>query len=155
MAIEDSVNFRRIDDTLTTSGVVGAERLAGLGAEGYEVVINLLPDDSPHAVAGEREIVTAQGIDYVAIPVDWAAPTAADLAAFFAAMDAHRGRQMHVHCAMNARVSGFCSLDRLRTGAWSVAEGDAHIRTIWDPQEYPTWEAFLAEQRGLLTRQVG
>ena len=32
MSIEDSYNFRGIDDRLTTSGVVSAEQLAQLGA---------------------------------------------------------------------------------------------------------------------------
>ncbi|MEZ5265842.1 MAG: protein tyrosine phosphatase family protein [Acidimicrobiales bacterium] len=147
MAIEESTNFRRIDDRLTTSGVVGAERLEALGAEGYEVVIDLLPHDSPYAVAGEPDLITGQGIEYISIPVDFEAPTEADLEQFFAAMDATTGKQRHVHCAANARVSAFYSLYQLRNGQWTAEEGDAHIAGIWDPKDYPIWEAFIADQR--------
>ena len=42
MGIEESYNFRRIADGVTTSGVVGAKRLAGLAGEGYGAVVNLL-----------------------------------------------------------------------------------------------------------------
>lgn len=105
MSIEHSTNFRRVDERVTTSGVVDAECLAGLGDEGYDVVINLMPDDSSHAVSGEAAIVAGQGVTYVPIPVDFAEPSRADLDAFFAAMDANAGKQIHVHCAVNARVS--------------------------------------------------
>lgn len=151
MGIEESTNFRRIDAELTTSGVVGAERLGGLAAEGYELVIDLLPHDSPYAVAGEPDIVRGQGVEYVSIPVDFEAPTREDLEAFFTAMDTSAGRRRHVHCAANARVSAFFSLYQLRNGQWSVEQGDELIRGIWDPKEYPVWEAFLAEQRARLT----
>lgn len=151
MSIEASTNFRRVDERVTTSGAVDAERLAALRQEGYDVVINLMPDDSPHAVAGEGDIVSGQGITYVPIPVDFAEPTQADLDAFFAAMDANADKQVHVHCAVNARVSAFYSLYAMRQGRWSAAESDDHIRGIWDPAEYPAWQAFIAEQRRALT----
>ena len=151
MPIESSTNFRRIDDRLTTSGAVPTEDLGRLGEVGYEVVINLMPDDSPYAVAGEAGIVTGQGVAYVPLPVDFEAPTQADLDAFFAAMDANRGRMTHVHCAVNARVSAFVSLYLLRAGRWSIEEGDSHIHEIWDPADYPAWQHFIAAQRARIT----
>lgn len=149
--IETSTNFRRVDERVTTSGAVDAERLATLREAGYDVVINLMPDDSPHAVAGEAAIVTGQGLTYVALPVDFAAPSQADLDAFFAALEANATKQVHVHCAVNARVSAFYSLYAMSRGRWSAEESDAHIRGIWDPAEYPVWEAFIAEQRARLS----
>ena len=147
MSIEHSTNFRRVDERVTTSGVVDAECLAGLGDEGYDVVINLMPDDSSHAVSGEAAIVAGQGVTYVPIPVDFAEPSRADLDAFFAAMDANAGKQIHVHCAVNARVSVFYGLYAMRQGRWSAEESDALIRGIWDPADYPAWEVFIAEER--------
>src|SRR6188472_1237302 len=44
MSIEDSYNFRRIHERLTTSGLVSAEQLNDLQNEGYDAVINLLPE---------------------------------------------------------------------------------------------------------------
>ena len=104
MGVEGSYNFHRVSPRTTTSGVVGVKRLGELGSEGYDTVINLLPDSSEYAIAGEADIVGEQGLNYIYIPVDFAAPTGADLGAFSAEMSAHGGKMIHVHCAANFRV---------------------------------------------------
>ncbi|MFI5047899.1 MAG: protein tyrosine phosphatase family protein [Acidimicrobiia bacterium] len=147
MSIEDSVNFRRVSDAVTTSGVVTSDDLRGLGAEGYDAVVNLLPADSPYAVVDEAGIVSDQGLDYVHIPVDFAAPSHDDFETFAAAMDVNAGKHVHVHCAANFRVSAFYSVYAVRKGWWSAAEADAHVRGLWDPAEHPAWDAFLAAER--------
>jgi uncharacterized protein (TIGR01244 family) len=143
MSIEESYNFRRIDDRLTTSGVVSAEQLEQLGAEGYDCVINLLPGDSEYAVAGERELVEGLGLDYVHIPVDFAAPTQDDFDAFVSAMDAHADAKVHVHCAANYRVSAFYSRYARSRGLSTAAEAEALVRGLWNPDEHPPWPAFV------------
>jgi len=150
MSIESSLNFRRVSDTVTTSGTVAADALGELRPNGYEVVVNLMPDDSSYAVAGEADIVEGADIGYVYIPVDFEAPTTDDFSAFAAAMDANADKNVHVHCAANYRVSAFYSLYAMRQGWWDAAQADAHIREIWDPAEYPAWEAFIAAERARL-----
>ena len=145
MGIEDSFNFRRVSDTVTTSGLVGANELAGLKGTGYDLLVNLLPDDSEYAVEGEAAIVGNQGIDYVHIPVDFDAPTPEQFDEFAEAMDAHAGQTIHVHCAANYRVSAFYGLYAVRTGAWTVEEADQHLLILWTPDE--VWEAFIASER--------
>lgn len=148
MGIEASLNFRRVDDAVTTSGTVAAENLAELKARGYEAVINLMPDDSEYAVAGEADIVTGQGLGYTYIPVDFAAPTHEDFERFVAAMEANAGKTLHVHCAANYRVSAFYSLYALRSGRWSLEQADALLADVWNPPgQYPVWDAFIAEER--------
>ena len=147
MSIEGSYNFRRVSDRITTSGVVGDKRLAGLQAQGYGTLINLLPDQSEHAVPEESAIVTSQGLHYIYIPVDFAAPTRADLDAFSLAMDAADDKAVHVHCAANFRVSAFYSLYAMRKGLWTQAQADEFIAGLWNPDEYPAWSAFIAQQR--------
>lgn len=78
MSIETSRNFRKITEGLTTSGSVDADELKVLGGQGYEAVINLLPDTSDYAVSNERNTVESQGIEYVYIPVDFKQPTSSD-----------------------------------------------------------------------------
>ena len=151
-AVERSFNFRRIDDRLTTSGLVPPDALAELGADGIDAVIDLLPATVDHAVAGEADIVAAQGVDYVAIPVDFDAPAADDFAAFAAAMDAHEGQRVHVHCAANYRVSAFYALYAEQCGRWTRAHADAFVADLWDPAEYPAWSAFMAEERARFAR---
>lgn len=147
MSVADSYNFLRISDVVTSSGVVGPEGLAVLGHEGYDAVINLLPDDSEWAVADESEIVGRQGLTYVHIPVDFEAPTAADLDAFTAALDALEGRRVHLHCAANFRVTAFYGLYAVARGTHTVAEADALAQRFWDPADHPVWAEFIATHR--------
>ena len=151
MGIEDSYNFRRIHESLTTSGLVSAAQLIDLQSEGYDAVINLLPDSYEHAVADEARIVRDQGLDYVYIPVDFDAPTHADFEAFADAMDARPGETIHVHCAANYRVSAFYSLYALRKGLCTEDEADAIVQDIWNPAEYPKWMAFITDERARTT----
>ncbi len=150
MGLEATMNYRRIDDRVTTSGAVPLEVLAGLGAAGYEAVINLMPDDSDWAVPGEAESVTGQGLEYVYLPIDFTAPTAADLDAFAAAMDAHDGKVVHVHCAANYRVSAFYALYAQRKGIWTAEQADALIADVWGTDDYPVWRAFIAAEQSRL-----
>ena len=78
MDIEASYNFRRMSERLTTSGIVPPDGLKALQAQGYEVVINLLPDTGRDAIPNERDIVESQGIEYIYIPVDFKQPTSSD-----------------------------------------------------------------------------
>jgi protein tyrosine phosphatase (PTP) superfamily phosphohydrolase (DUF442 family) len=126
---------------------VNAEQLATLGGEGYRAVINLLPDSYEHAVHDEATIVRDQGLDYVYIPVDFDAPTQADLDAFTDAMDARTGQKVHVHCAANYRVSAFYALYARQRGLCSDDEATALIRDIWDPADFPAWDALISEAR--------
>jgi uncharacterized protein (TIGR01244 family) len=146
MSIEDTYNFRRIHEDLTTSGLLSAEQLGDLHREGYEAVINLMPDGE-NSVADEARIVQDQGLDYVYIPVDFDAPTRANLEAFFEAMDARSSDKVHVHCAANYRVSAFYSLYALRRGLCTQDEATELVQSIWNPAEFPAWTALMTEER--------
>jgi uncharacterized protein (TIGR01244 family) len=151
MDIEDSYNFRRIDERLTTSGAVSAEQLGTLRRDGYDAVINLLPDGQ-NQVADEASIVRGQGLEYVHIPVDFDRPTHADVEAFVDAMDARADAKVHVHCAANYRVSAFYSLYALRRGRCTDDEADALVRSIWDPADFPAWADLIATERARTDR---
>jgi protein tyrosine phosphatase (PTP) superfamily phosphohydrolase (DUF442 family) len=146
MSIEDSYNFRRIHEGLTTSGLVSVAQLSDLHRENYDAVINLLPD-SENEVADEARIVREQGLDYVYIPVDFQVPRRADLEAFVEAMDARASGKVHVHCAANYRVSAFYSLYALRRGLCTRAEADELVHGIWNPSEFPAWMAFITDEQ--------
>jgi len=147
VAVEDSFNFRRIDDQVTTSGVVGADRLAELAVQGYSAVINLLPDDSEWAVENEAGIIADQGLAYVYIPVTWNDPTDADLAAFTEAMTAVEGK-VHVHCAANFRVTAFYAIYAQQNLSWSADQSEELISGVWNPADHDPWQAFIADHTG-------
>ena len=141
--LRDIINFRRLSDRLITGGQPTEEQLALAAAAGCEVVINLGRLDPAYALPDERGTVAALSLIYEHIPVVWAEPTAADLDAFFAAMDRHAGRRLFVHCAANYRASAFNMLYRVLRLDWRVEDARPDMDAIWDPAEYPQWQAFL------------
>ena len=142
--LADIYNFLPIDERWATAGQPTVEQFAAIKAAGYEVIINLGMPDSPRAVLNEMEVVAAQGIDYVAIPVVWEAPTGADLAAFFAAMNANQAKKRFVHCIANMRVSAFTFLYRVLVLCVPVEEARQRLHQIWEPN--PIWQQFIDEQ---------
>lgn len=139
-------NFLPIDERWATAGQPTAEQFAAIKAAGYELIINLGMADSPRAVPNEAELVAAQGIQYIALPVVWTAPTAADLAAFFAAMQEHQEKKRFVHCIANMRVSAFTFLYRVLVLGVPEDEARQLLRQIWEPN--PIWQQFIDEQLG-------
>jgi protein tyrosine phosphatase (PTP) superfamily phosphohydrolase (DUF442 family) len=135
------LNFVSISDELGTAGQPTRDQFADIAAAGYEVVINLAMPDSTGALSDEGDLVAAQGMVYVHIPIVWERPTLADLARFFDEMTARRGARVFVHCALNMRVSCFVYLYRvIRLGVPPEAAARAMAR-IWQPDE--VWRAFL------------
>lgn len=145
MDIAASYNFRKISDKLTTSGVVRPAGLKKLAAQGYAVVVNLLPESNEYAVPGEREMVESQGIEYIYIPVDFKKPTRLGFEKFTAALDQSSEKKVHVHCAANYRVSAFYALYQVSRGRWSIDQANGFIHGIWEPKENPGWSEFIAE----------
>ncbi len=148
MAIEQSYNFRRVSDQVSTSGVVPAPVLEALKSEGYEAVINLMPDDSQYAVPGEADIVTSQGLEYCYIPVDFTRPTVNDFTQFASALDGLGDRRVHIHCAANFRVSAFYSRYAVRAGLWTRADAEAFVGDLWKPAEHEGWQPLLEQLDG-------
>lgn len=144
MSIESSYNFVRVNDKLTTSGFVSPNILKTLGTQGYEVVVNLLPDSHQHAVPGERDLIESQELEYVYIPVDFAAPTPEDFNQFSQAMDGMLGKNVHVHCAANWRVTAFYSLYEVCRARWTSEQATEFMHRVWNPAEHPGWPEFIA-----------
>ena len=145
MGVEQAYNYRELSDSVATSGRVEPEQLAQLGAAGIEVVINLMPDSSKYAVPGEREIVEGQGIEYLYLPVDFAAPTLADYEDFLRLMTQVGQRKLLIHCAANWRVSAFYSRYAIGRGMWSPEQTDQFMLSSWQPGEHPPWPQWLEE----------
>lgn len=153
MNIESCYNFHRITERLTTSGTVPADTLKTLAAQGYQVVVNLLPDTNQFAVPDEQAIVESQGIEYIHIPFDIKAPAPADFSQFTAAMDRVSQKQVHAHCAANYRVSAFYALYMLSQGRWNIDQARTHITGIWRLADHPGWPEFIAAVVGEVAAQ--
>ena len=145
MAVETMKNFVAVGDRIGTAGQPTEDELRDAAAAGYAAVINLGLLDPRYCLADEAGLVRSLGLRYEHIPVQFDAPTLADLRAFVAAMDECGEAQVLVHCAMNFRVSAFMAVyGELRLG-WTRAQADAHAYSLWPLND--TWAAFLGEAR--------
>jgi protein tyrosine phosphatase (PTP) superfamily phosphohydrolase (DUF442 family) len=140
--VERILNFRKISDHVGTAGQPTREQFAGIRNAGYDVVINLAMPDSTNAIQDEADLVAAQGMDYVHIPVVWEDPTQRDLESFFDAMTRYQERKVFIHCALNWRVSAFVFLFRILEQGVPKEIACQDLNEVWKPN--PTWERFMA-----------
>lgn len=144
--LKDIYNFQQIDDQLATGGQPTIDQLQDLNLTGYNVIINLATGTTPRDLAQEGDIVVDMGLDYIHIPVDWDAPTSANLEDFYDAMKLKRDRQIFVHCIANKRVSAFVFLYRVNKRGADIDTARATLHRIWNPErDNPTWARFIAD----------
>jgi protein tyrosine phosphatase (PTP) superfamily phosphohydrolase (DUF442 family) len=134
-------NMLSLADNLGTSGQPTSAQLAAIKEAGYEVVINLATGTTPRDLPHEADVVAAQGMDYIHIPVVWDNPTEADLTRFFDVMKATQDKKCFVHCIANMRVSAFIFLYRVLQQGTPLDEARATMRQIWEPN--PIWQKFI------------
>ena len=128
-------NYYEYSPRLLSSGQPTPGQLAEIAAAGVSAVINLAPVDSPDAYANEGALVSALGMGYHHIPVDWDNPPLADLEAFFIAMDDLAENRVLVHCYANARASAFVYLWRTLRAGHDDAQAREAMVEIWNLNE--------------------
>lgn len=144
-AMSDEIaNWRRIDARTTSSGQPTAEQLAEIAGLGVRHVVNLALHTHERALPDEQATVTALGMRYVHIPVEFAAPTEEDFGRFCAVMTEIKDEPVHVHCIVNARASAF--IFRYRRDILGVDDANARaaLEAIWKPTG--VWADFLARR---------
>ena len=139
--IEAIYKFLRLSDSVGTAGQPNASQFTAIKDAGYRIVVNLAVPDSPQAVANERELVAAQGLEYVHIPGLWDNPQVEDALRFFATMQANTGKKIFVHCIANMRVSAFMYLYRVTYEKMSEEEATRDLHALWVPNE--VWQKFI------------
>lgn len=137
------LNWRRIDDALTTSGQPDEAQLAAIRALGVSTMINLALHTHERALPDEAASVAALGMRYVHIPVAFDAPQEADYRRFTEALQAAEGERVHVHCILNARVSAFLFRRRLDTGSAPPEQARAELESVWRPGG--VWARFIGD----------
>lgn len=146
--VQAAPNRVEITPQLVTSGQPTAAELAALGQQGFGAVIYLAPPGVPDAVADEARIVGRQGLVFVNLPIAFDRPTAADVQAFGALMQALTqapgGRKLLVHCQINLRASTLVFLYRttvLREDARAAWES---VTRVWTPEG--PWRQLVVDQ---------
>lgn len=142
--LSDARNFHQVDDRLLTAGQPNEQQLGDAASQGCTVVINLaLHDDPRYSLRDEAGTARGLGMEYVHIPVQFKTPTEHDFLAFCAAMDAHAGEKILVHCAANYRVTAFIGLYRVVRLGWNPEQAFQPMRSVWEPDD--VWTRFIAE----------
>ncbi len=140
----ETINWRRLDQRLTTSGQPTEGQLAQIKALGVSHIINLGPHTDKGALDDEAASVQALGMTYIYIPVEFTAPTDDHFAEFCAALDQVKDSPVHVHCIYNARVSAFFYRYAKAGLGGSETEAFATMDGIWRPGA--DWAAFIGDE---------
>jgi protein tyrosine phosphatase (PTP) superfamily phosphohydrolase (DUF442 family) len=134
----DAPNVVPVDARLVTAGQPTAAALASLRAQGFEAVIYLAPPTVADAVRDEPDILQRQGIAYVNVPIDFASPGERDFDAVSdavaAALAAHRGAKVLVHCQVNMRASVMVFLYRVVVGREDPEAAYRDVARVWSPR---------------------
>jgi len=145
MNINKAYKFKQINDLISSSGTVMNVNLQSFSEQGYELVINLLPDDSKHATGNEKHLIESQGIQYCHIAVDWDNPKSSDFESFEAIMKASQDKKIHIHCAANYRATAFYGMFACKYFNWTKEQFNELTSEIWQLSEYPTWVKFVSD----------
>jgi protein tyrosine phosphatase (PTP) superfamily phosphohydrolase (DUF442 family) len=140
----DAPNFVAATLTLATSGQPKERALRSLSALGFQAVVYLAPFNVSSAVAAEPDILSAQGIEFVHIPIPFAAPTAAHVQAVFAALRRLEGRKVLVHCEINLRASTLVFLYRAIERKENPDDAYQAMRRIWSP--HGAWRPLVVQE---------
>ncbi len=140
-------NFVQLTPLIGTSGQPDREQFGEIAAAGYRTVINLAMPDSENAIADEGDLVARQGMQYIHLPIDFAAPAASDARTFFGVMDALGDSRVFVHCALNLRVSAFMYLYLRHAKGFADADARSPLIAKWQPHMDGVWKEFLALER--------
>lgn len=136
--------YARIDPLIATAGQPSEAELQRVAQAGYDCVINLgFHDDPRYSLPDEAGTVRALGMDYIHIPVPFAAPDLSQLQAFSEAMRQHATQPVFIHCFHNKRVPVFVALYRIRCLGWDPAQALTQMRQVWVPDE--VWQRFIEE----------
>ena len=141
--MKDIYNYQFLGEKLSSSGMPTAEQFKEMSEAGVQVVINLAPHDVPNALQKEDELAADLGIEYLNIPVIWRAPASEKLVQFMDAMDANKGKKIHVHCEANYRASAFIMMYRVLRLGWKKEEAVPIMEKMWNPEDFAVWQKFI------------
>jgi protein tyrosine phosphatase (PTP) superfamily phosphohydrolase (DUF442 family) len=139
----DIFMWRRLDSRITTSGQPNEQQLAAIKALGVTHVVNLGLHTHEKALLDEAASVSALGMVYIHIPVEFDNPTEENFDRFCSAMRNLEGETVHVHCIANLRVSAFFYRYHREQLGLSEQEARATTESVWRPGSI--WADFIGD----------
>ena len=143
-SLEDTYNYRKITELVSTSGQPTEEQFCLIQQAGFKTVINLAPQGLiENTLKTQPSLLKDLGVEYIHIPVLFDNPTEDDFQQFTEAMQQRTDQKVWVHCAANARVSAFMYRYRraLLNEPESIIRED--LDAIWEP--FGVWKKFISE----------
>jgi len=140
----DAPNFIPISPLLATSGQPTEDALRALGTRGFRAVVYLAPGNVANAVHAEAELLAAQGIEFIPIPIPFGAPEHAHVQAVFAALNRLRDRKTLVHCEINMRASTLVFLYRAIELRDDPASAYQAVAQVWSPRG--VWRRLVVDE---------
>lgn len=137
-------NIVPINAQLVTSGQPTRESLTHLRAEGFDAVIYLAPSTVQDAIEDEPELLKAQGIEFVHVPIVFSKPTPADVEAAAAALERLQGKKVLVHCQVNLRASSIVFLYRTIWRHEDPAKAYESVSRVWVPEG--PWKRLITQE---------
>mgnify|MGYP003385076535 CR=1 FL=1 len=141
-SVQEIFNYLEISDTICTSGQPTEHQFSLIKQSGFSTVINLAPHHVENSIADEATTLSALGLNYIHIPVDFQKPTDADFGQFVDAMSSTTDEKVWVHCAANMRVSAFIYRYRCSINGEDELIARKDLATIWQP--FGIWRKFLS-----------
>jgi protein tyrosine phosphatase (PTP) superfamily phosphohydrolase (DUF442 family) len=141
--MKDIYNYWFYDEKLSSSGMPTEQQFKEIADNNVNVVINLALKTSEGAIPEEDKVVESLGMEYIQIPVEWKNPTQQNLNDFFAVMQSHNDKKIHVHCQANYRASAFIMLYRVLRLGWKKEDAIPVMERMWNPEDFPVWQKFI------------
>jgi len=144
--LENIYNYLKISDKIATAGQPSIEDFLHIKQAGYQLVVNLALKDYSDALPHEQDIVEAQGMQYVHIPVIWDNPKKENFQDFIQVIKTNVDQKIFIHCAANKRVSAFIYLYRRCIEGIDEQTAKQDLHKIWIPNQ--VWQQFIQEVLG-------
>ena len=140
--LQEIEQFEWIHAHLATSGQPTVEQLTEIKAQGFTTIVNLALTDASNHLPNEDRICLELGLDYIQVPLLWECPSSSG-ALFVIDLIDHlvQEQKVWVHCAQNMRASSLIFLYRQFYMGMDLAEADALLENVWQPNE--TWTGLI------------
>ena len=143
-------NYSRVDATVGCAGATDPSAMSALRKEGYISVINLRQESEPGAdVEAGRKAAQAAGLKYIHLPFNAAAPDAAVVERFLAAVADKSNQPVFIHCGSANRVGAVWMIKRALQDGWTVdrARNEAQTIGLTSPQLTTFATEFIAARK--------
>jgi protein tyrosine phosphatase (PTP) superfamily phosphohydrolase (DUF442 family) len=137
-------NLVEIDPRLVTAGQPTLAGLGTLAAQGFAAVVYLAPFSVADAIREEPDILAAQGIRFVHLPVPFDRPAASHADALRRTLGELAGVRTLVHCQVNLRASSLVFLHRVIDRGDDPALAWEAVTRVWQPAG--PWRRLIASQ---------